>query len=272
VTRATASSMGAPEVVVAARGDVTDDERTYGKRKMERLMDHVAGPVLFARLELDAHGDPARERPAFAKAELDVNGRVVRAHSTATTMFEAVDALDARLRERLERETQRRRTEQLRHRDTGEHEWHHGEYVEPRPPYFPRPVDEREIVRNKSFAFTAMTPDEAAADLEVLDHDFYLFENVETTEDNVIARSSADPGGYDLLEPSATCSLQESAAPITHSPVRPVPMAVDAAQEALDLSEAPFVFFLESETRRGRVLYRRYDGHYGLIVPADVEV
>lgn len=31
----------------------------------------------------------------------------------------------------------------------------------------------------------------------------------------------------------------------------------------------PFVFYLDRERRRGALLYHRYDGHYGLITPAD---
>ena len=31
----------------------------------------------------------------------------------------------------------------------------------------------------------------------------------------------------------------------------------------------PFLFFLSSETGRGNLIYHRYDGHYGLIEPAD---
>jgi hypothetical protein len=40
------------------------------------------------------------------------------------------------------------------------------------------------------------------------------------------------------------------------------------AIDRLDLSGSPFVFFVDSADGRGRVLYRRYDGHYGLITPA----
>lgn len=35
---------------------------------------------------------------------------------------------------------------------------------------------------------------------------------------------------------------------------------------------APFVLFRNLETGRANVVYRRYDGHYGLIVPADEPV
>ena len=35
----------------------------------------------------------------------------------------------------------------------------------------------------------------------------------------------------------------------------------------LDESNAPFEFFVDAESGRGQVAYRRYDGHYGLILP-----
>jgi hypothetical protein len=46
-------------------------------------------------------------------------------------------------------------------------------------------------------------------------------------------------------------------------------LELDTARELLDEGDLPFVFFVDPLTRRGRVLYRRYDGHYGLIVPSD---
>jgi hypothetical protein len=112
-----------------------------------------------------------------------------------------------------------------------------------------------------------MTPDEAVFDLELLDHDFYLFRNLDTGADNVVAR--AGDGSYELFEPSATCSSTETAADIRHSAVRPSSMTPEEAVELLDAGDLPFVFFIDSESDRGRVAYRRYDGHYGLLAPAD---
>jgi ribosome-associated translation inhibitor RaiA len=254
------------EVVVQARGEVSAAARTYAHDKVEHLLPLVSGPVLFARVELVEHADPARERPAFAKAELDVNGRLVRAHVATGTMFEAVDLLEARLRDRLERFAHHEEAKHLRFRSGDEHEWRHGDWAASRPSYFPRPVDERELVRHKTFAVGEMTPDEAVLDLELLDHDFYLFKNLETGEDNLVARSAGS--GYELLEPSVTCSLVETAATIRHSATRPPTMSTEQAIELLDLGDLPFVFFVAPDDGRGRVLYHRYDGHYGLIVPA----
>ncbi len=253
------------EVVVQTRGEVNEAERLYARDRFGRLRELVPGPVLFARVDLDRHTDPARERPAFAKAEFDVNGQVVRADVAAATMSEAIDLLEGRLRERLERVAHREEAKHLRFRGGGDHEWRHGDEVAPRRPYFPRAVEDREVVRHKTFAVGEMTPDEAVLDLELLDHDFYLFKNRETGEDNVVARSEG--AGYELLEPSATCSLTEIAAEIRHSAARPSTLSTEDAIELLDLGNAPFVFFVHTDDQRGRVLYRRYDGHYGLIEP-----
>ena len=40
------------------------------------------------------------------------------------------------------------------------------------------------------------------------------------------------------------------------------------AEALLDEGDAAFVFFAEPGTGRSQVLYRRFDGHYGLITPA----
>jgi hypothetical protein len=78
----------------------------------------------------------------------------------------------------------------------GEHEWRHGEEPSHRAHHYRRPADEREIVRHKSFALVAETPDEAAFEMDVLDYDFHLFIDVDTRLDSVLYR--AGPTGYRL--------------------------------------------------------------------------
>lgn len=254
------------DVVVHAEGMVSGADRAYAREKVAHVRRFAPGPVLYARVDLTAHADPARERPCFVKAELDVNGHLVRARVSAGTMPEAIDLLADRLGERLERFSHHLESKHLRHRANGD-AWQHGGPMSSRPPYFPRPVDEREVVRQKTFAVNEMSPDEAALDLELLDHDFYLFRNVDTGEDNVITRTG--DARYELLEPSVCGESANDTTTIIPSAVRPSKLAIDAAAEILDFTEARFVFFLDAQSGRGRVLYRRYDGHYGLIVPAD---
>ena len=228
-------------VVVTARGQVARGDSSYAREKVRHVLRFAAAPVLYVKVVLTAEGDPARPRPAVAEVNVDVDGRPVRAIVAATTMHEAIDRLEARLRRRLEDVAGRARAEQFRDRDDA---WHHGDASAHRPAHFDRPPGERDIVRRKSFAPAPMTIHEAVFDMELLDHDFFLFVNAETGQDAVVQRL---PGArHGLVEPTGVASTED-------------------AIGLLDLCDESFVFFLDPDTGRGRVVYRRYDGHYGLI-------
>jgi ribosome-associated translation inhibitor RaiA len=249
------------EVVVRAQGPVAPQDHAYAHDKIARLSTLTRVPVLFAKVDLIAHANPAQEHPALAKAELDLDGHVLRGHAAAETVHSAVDLLEAKLRRRLERRAGRPASEHLRHRDA-DTSWHHGDPDRASVPYFPRPGEEREIVRRKSFATEALTPTDARSNLEQLDHDFYLFKNSATGEDNVIHRVGLTQ--FELLAPTAAPGgdadpdIRPGSFPV-HS------MTIEDAIDVLTLGDEPFVFFLDPGTQRGQVLYHRYDGHYGLI-------
>jgi len=255
------------DIVVQSRGDVSMVERGYAREKIGRARKLARAPVLFTRVDLALEPDPARDQRASAKAEIDVNGSVVRAHVSAETMFAAIDALEQRIRHQFERAAQLERSKHLRHRDDSESEWRHGSAPARRAASFPRPVEERQLLRRKTFSVSPRTVDEAVADLEALDHDFFLFTNTATAQDCVVARAA--DGGYELVEPVPSTSAGDAMAPVVASPLRPSTLSEAEAMSLLDLGDEHFVFFLDAESGRGRVLYRRYDGHYGLIVPSD---
>jgi ribosome-associated translation inhibitor RaiA len=176
------TTTGGPQVIVQAHGDVSSAEREYARSKVERLHGLAGAPVLFARVDLRVFADPARDRPADAKASLDVNGRLVRAHVAAGTVPEAVDLLEARLRERLARAAGRAAPDRSGARGGSARR-------ADRPGFAPLAPEDREIVTHKTFAVGEQTVDEAVDDLERLDHDFFLFRNDRTGEDNVLARA-----------------------------------------------------------------------------------
>lgn len=255
------------QTAVSTQGEVSADERAYAEEKLVHIAKLAPGPVLHAQLRLALEPDPARERPAIVKGTLDVDGRAVRAHVAAPTMHEAIDAFEARMRDRLTHVGERPQSRQLRHRDAGPGEWRHGDAPTARPEFFDRPVDEREIVRRKQLAVGAETADEAVFDMEALDHDWFLFTNVRTNEENVVYRAG---DGFELVQPTPDPEdLVLSAAPIRLSRLVPARLGLDQAVELLDLAAEPFVFFLDEETGRGCVVYRRYDGHYGLVTAAE---
>ena len=170
------------EFPVITKGRIEQDAIEYARMKISKTLLHSSATITHATVRLTREPDPARDRPAIAEVTLNMKGRVIRAHVGAASMPEAIDLLDARLRRRIEEANDRRRALSMRHRDDGPGEWRHGAIPSERPARFERHVDERELVRHKSFAVAHQTIDEAAFDLEALDHDFFLFRDEQTAQ------------------------------------------------------------------------------------------
>jgi ribosome-associated translation inhibitor RaiA len=249
------------QVEVTMRGNVGSMVGEYARGKVASALEVAHEPVLHTHVVLDWRHDPALGRPALALVSVDVDGTRLRARATAPTMHEAVDELVHRLRRQV---VQLQERERARHRWTGrasEHEWRHGDL--PRRPvsYFPRPEETREVVRSTSFAKAAMTIDEAAYEMDLLDHDFLLYRDVRSGGPALVRHLPRGGYGVQGVDPVGTVAT------VTHEP--PPPSMTDAAaRDRLDASDESFVFYLEEETGEGRVLYHRYDGHYGLIALA----
>ena len=245
-------------VEVTLRGHAGSGDGEYARAKVEQALSIAQPDVLHAHVVLEHRPDPAVGRPARAEATVEVRGATVRAHAVAPTMTEAVDELEDRLRRRLVHLRERTRS---RHRWTGvasEHEWRHGDQRREPLSYFPRPLESREVVRHKTFEPAAMTLDEAAFEMEMLDHDFYLFTDLDSGRPMLVHR--LPDGGYGVRGGRA----EGAVAPVTAEP-GPPGLSDTEARTRLDAGDEPFVFYVDSDSGEGRVLYRRYDGHYGLI-------
>lgn len=59
--------------------------------------------------------------------------------------------------------------------------------------------DEPKIVKTKRFAIKPMLPDEAVLQMNLLEHDFFMFINAETNKANVVYRRK--DGNFGLIEP-----------------------------------------------------------------------
>jgi ribosomal subunit interface protein len=250
-------------VSVTTRGGVSRGMEVYARDKVAKVYRYSRDTVRVAHVVLSYSHDPARPRPALAEAGLELDGTRVRAQAAEPTMREAIDVLADRLQSAL---VQHRDTVVTRHRwlDTQRpHEWRHGSVPAPMLDHYRRPAEEREVVRRKSFALAPLSIEEAAFDMDLLGHDFYLFVDRESGADAVI---SVTRGGYALR--GALAPPEGTTVPVRY--LGPAPTLTDAeAVQRLDLSGEPFLFYLEPASGRGRVLYLRYDGHYGLVEAAD---
>lgn len=256
----------ATTLVLHTEGDVAEADRALARATVLGVLDLVKEPVLFASVTLRHDPDPARTAPAHAEVHLDLDGDLLRAHAAARTFPEALDLVDHRLRDQLEHRARRRRH---LHRSRGvaePGEWRHGDVAPARPPFFDRPAEERQLVREKTFAVEPLTCDEAVFDMGQLDYDFYLFVDLETGLDSVVEQ--LDDGTYRMtrLELSDQ-ALGPTASPVALSYAVVPLLGVREAIDRLGETGERHLFFADAATGRGRVLYRRYDGHYGLLTP-----
>lgn len=253
------------ELTVLTQGVDDVDLVAYARRKIVQGARAASRPVLFGRVKLSNEPHRSVRRPARAEAMLDVDGRAVRVHVEARDLRLAIDHLEQRLRRKLK---------DLEHRSeflrgfTGEVEpgaWRRADLPTRRPEYFPRPAGEREVVRRKTFAFGRLTPMEAAFEMDLLDHDFHLFVETSTGRDAVVYRG---PGGrYELVRTGGPEGGSGYGVPVV-AMVPPLIRLRDAV-DRLNQSDEAFLFFVDATSHRGNVLYRRYDGHYGLIAPSE---
>jgi len=227
-----------------ARGNIPRGAAAYALRRVEHVLGNTPGQVLHAQVILSLGTNPAQERPARVEVCFDVNGKPVRAHVAASDLAEATDLAVDRLQRRLVQLRERTRT---RHRwlaVAAEHENSHRS-----PTGAPAPVaGDRPVIRRKTFTLEPMTPDEAAYEMDLLDHDFYLFTDAGGA-DAVMYRTEA--GGHGMLGPDGV----------------PV-LSLDEAKDRLGAGHERFVFYRDPDHHRGRVLYVRRDGRYGLLVPS----
>jgi hypothetical protein len=255
------------DVEVTAHGQLPG-AADYARNKIGELGRLTHKPVLHARVKLSQHGDPAVARRVVAQANLDVDGRLVRAQVEGVTAREAIDRLEARLRHRLERSAEHWEAKRGGITRVGPREWRHQSEPTHRPNYFPRPESERRIMRHKSYSLPTCTVEEAALEMELLDYGFHLFTEEGTKQDSVLYREGPNEYRLAQVNPESADEPAPFDMPLTISP-QPAPrLTVDEAIARIGLLGLPFLFFVDTARDRGSVLYHRYDGHYGLITPA----
>ncbi len=256
-------------VQVTVHGDVPDAAVEHAEQAIESVAAHAPRPILLATCHLQVDGDPARQRPCEARAALDVSGRPVRAHVAAEEMLLAIDQLQARLRRRLADLAETRTDRRRRGGQAGPGEWQRGDLPADRPDFYPRPPEERRVLERATYSPDPIDPDEAAWELYMLDERFHLFVDSATGADALIQR--LDDGTWELQEVTPDPQAEARAAITLRVSRAPAPrLDLAAARNVLDLSDAHFVFYVNPSDERGRVLYRRYDGHYGLLEPPEV--
>lgn len=253
------------ELRMIIQGAVPREAESRARVAITEIIDSCNLPVWSARVRLTRYDDREVIDPVVSQVNADVNGWFVRVQVEAPTASQSVDRLAERLRARIGWIERQREAQWSSPHDIAAHAW--DEEIAPawRPSYLSRLPGERRIVRHKTCSIQATTVDQAALDMNLLDQDFTLFTEAGSKQDSVLYRSGST--GYRLAQVSSRGPrpLRPFRLPLTISPQPAALVSVPLAVDRLNRTGLPFLFFLDTESGHSRVLYRRYDGHYGLL-------
>ncbi|MFC2007622.1 ribosome hibernation-promoting factor, HPF/YfiA family [Chloroflexota bacterium] len=169
--------------------ELTPPVRSYAERKLGKLNQHFPN-IILARVEISEEKTKSPQQHYLIRVTVDGNGAVFHGEARGEDMFRAVDKVTATMTRQLEHHKgklyQKGRGSSFARGELSEEEVEDDE---------PTPV----IVRAKRFAIKPMSTTEAAEQMELLDHDFFLFLNAEADEINLLYRRK--DGNYGLIEP-----------------------------------------------------------------------
>jgi ribosome-associated translation inhibitor RaiA len=248
-----------PEQVEAARERI---------EKLERYLGEPPPGALRVTLRRTHSGHDLAKRPYVADADVRFEGRVIAAHATGATAEVAADELAERLRRQLRRVVGAElamRNEPRAIKSALESLDFRREH---RPERRLKPPEERRIVHHRTYSSAPETTLEAVHALLDGDLEFHLFRHAETAEDVVVYRR--DDGLVGLIHPPGSRLAEDAgSAYVRPEPSRyPGPIKLEDARAEMDELDHRFLYFVDLDDRRGKVLYLRHDGDYGLVEPA----
>ncbi|MGG6296612.1 ribosome hibernation-promoting factor, HPF/YfiA family [Leptolyngbya sp. AN02str] len=175
--------------------EITDAIRDYVRQKIEKAVNHFQHLTTEVDVHLSVARNPRISPKQTAEVTIYANGAVVRAEESSENLYASIDLVADKITRQLRKFKEKRnthtpiRTTEVITQDT----------VDPildtdRTPQLPA-----EVVRTKYFAMPAMTVEAALEQLDLVDHDFYVFRNADTGEINVIYERNH--GGYGVIQP-----------------------------------------------------------------------
>lgn len=183
------------KIIVQAHGmELTDALREYAEKKVHKV-ESFFGNIQKAEITLDWRKIENKDRSHVAEVTVWASGKVLRASEGAMDMYAAIDLTMDKMDRQIEKYKEKLKHENRR-------------YSEKMKEFFREVLPEKlfgkeptgpSVVRVKRFALSPLVPEDAAQEMELLGHDFYMFLNSNTNEINTIYRRRS--GNYGLIEP-----------------------------------------------------------------------
>ena len=235
---------------------------------MEKLPGDTEEPIHMNRLTL-RHPDTRAARTRWeADATLEMPGRRLAAHETSADPVEAARRVAHRLRRQMRRAADADAALRNEPRVIEKALAARARERRHRPQPRQKPAELREIIPQRTpYPLPENTLD-AVMDLLDLGYEFLLFRHERTGEDVVVYRRG--DGRIGLLHPPGSELADESGIVIPKPSRYPQPVSIERVRGELDVLGDGFIYFIDERDGRGKVLYVRRDGDYGLVEPPPV--
>ena len=179
---------------LAIRGNKIElDQRveSYVEKKIQSL-NRVLPSILETKVEISKEKSKAPRNRYVVQITVNTNGTLIRAEEKEADLYAAIDAAADVMRRQARRFKDRF---YLKHRRTARHK----REVPPTLASAETGAITGKIVRTKRFAVRLMTVHEAAEQMELLGHDFFIFLNPGDGSLNILYRRQ--DGNYGIIEP-----------------------------------------------------------------------
>ncbi len=199
--------------------EITDAIREYVHEKVEKAVSHFESLTTEVDVNLSVARNPRINTKQTAEVTIYANGTVIRSEESSGDLYASIDLVADKIARQLRKYKEKRNhkhksKETLEVPELLEQTETIADLIGDRTPELPS-----EVVRTKYFAMPPMTVDEALEQLQLVGHDFFMFQNAETGEINVIYERNH--GGYGVIMPrrNGHAPSRNGSTPHTHASV-----------------------------------------------------
>ncbi len=182
--------------------EVTGALKEYTEAKIEKATHHYKDIVKEADIHLSIEKNP---RVSHQKAEVTIfaNGTIIRAEEKTENLYSSIDLVSNKLCRKLRKYKERHNKTLHKNLVKNKHSYSNANeekdsigkdiFNGEREAILPEPS-----IKNKYFEMVPISQEQARKQLDLIDHDFYVFRNKKNNELQVIYRRNH--GGYGLIQ------------------------------------------------------------------------
>ena len=182
--------------------ELTGALKEYTEAKIEKATHHYKDIVKEADIHLSIEKNP---RVSFQTAEVTIfsNGTIIRAEEKTENLYSSIDLVSNKLCRKLrkykERNNKTIHNNQFKIKDSFQIENRESRFLDEA--LLKEGIEARlpePSIKNKYFEMNPISSEEARKQLDLIDHDFYVFRNKKNNELQVIYKRNH--GGYGLIQ------------------------------------------------------------------------